>query len=270
MVKGNIDPAMPSMKVSPIICRSTAAALALSVALTALHQSVYAQPTQPIYLQYDGWVHNADGSYTLSFGYFNMNNVDVRVPPGEANGFAPGPADRNQQVTFVKGRHRFACSMVVDRTFDGKLQWTVKFAGKTSTTTAKVLDPLYELEHSSHEHATSGLDVANAPKNVCVNRPPSIHVGNPFAPPPGPDGVIAGKPNQDVTLTSQIEDDGLPRNGALTIAWKKISGPGDVTFAAPASATTRAKFSGAGRYELELSATDGERTTTVKVNVQIT
>ena len=268
--QGLISRPMTTAKVSPIICSLAAAALVLGGALTVFDRSVYAQPTQPIFLQYDGWVHNADGSYTLAFGYFNMNNVDVRVPPGEANGFAPGPADRNQPVTFVKGRRRFACSMVVDKAFDGRLQWTVKFAGKTSTTTAKVLDPLYELEHSSREHATSGLDVATAPKNVCVNRPPGVHVGNPFAPPPGPDGAVTGKANQDVTLTSQIEDDGLPRNGALTIAWKKISGPGEVTFTAPASATTRARFSAAGRYELELSAADGERTTSVKVIVQIT
>jgi len=245
--------------------------LLLAGALALIGRSAYAQPTQPIYLQYDGFVHNKDGSYTLAFGYFNMNNVDVTVPPGDANGFTPGPADRNQPVKLVKGRHRFACSMVMDKTFDGKLQWTVKFAGKTNTTTAKVLDPLYELEHSSEEHATAGLDIASAPKNVCVNRPPSVHVGNPFAPPPaGPDGAIAGRVNQDVVLASQIEDDGLPRGGALKIGWKTISGPGDVTFADPASATTRAKFSAPGKYEIELSATDGERRTAVTVNVNVT
>src|SRR5262245_27846891 len=166
-------------------------------------QPAFAQPTQPIYLQYDGYVHNADGTYTLSFGYFNMNNVDVTVPIGDANGFAPGPADRSQAVKFLKGRHRFACSMVVDKGFDGELQWTVKFAGKTSTTTAKALDPLYELEHSSEEHATAGLDATGAARNVCVNRPPSVHIGSPFAPPPsGPDGTMTGRVNQEVALTS--------------------------------------------------------------------
>src|SRR5437762_342827 len=44
-----------------------------------------AQPTQPIYLQYDGFVKNTDGTLTVSFGYFNMNNVDVTVAPGAAN-----------------------------------------------------------------------------------------------------------------------------------------------------------------------------------------
>ena len=250
---------MATTKVSPIICSLVIAAAVV----------VHAQPTQPIYLQYDGYVHNKDGSYTLSFGYFNMNNVDVTVPSGDANSFTPGPADRNQPLTFVKGRRRFACSMVVDRNFDGKLQWTVKFAGKTSTTTAKALDPLYELEHSSEEHATAGLDIAKAPRNVCVNRPPSVHVGNPFAPPPGPNG-LTGRVNQDVTLTSQIEDDGLPRGSKLAAAWKKVSGPGEVTFSDAAATTTRAKFAAPGKYEIELSATDGERSASAQVSLQIT
>ena len=209
----------------------TVASRVCIVALLLVSRPASAQPTQPIYLQYDGYVHNADGSYTLSFGYFNMNNVDVTVPIGDGNSFTPGPADRNQAVKFLKGRHRFACSMVLDKGFDGKLQWTVNFAGKTSTTTAKMLDPLYELEHSSEEHATAGLDFKSATKNVCVNRPPSVRIGSPFAPPPaGPDGTMTGRVNQDVPLASQIEDDGLPRTGSLTIAWKKIGGPGDVTF----------------------------------------
>ena len=243
----------------------------LVVALALASVPAYAQPTQPIYLQYDGFVRNDDGTYTLSFGYFNMNNVDVTVEPGDANGFAPGAADRGQPVKFVKGRHRFSCSMVMDKNFDGKLQWTVKFAGKTSTTTAKVLDPLYELEHSSEEHATAGLETASAPKNVCVNRGPSVRIGNPFGPPPGgPDGSMTGKVNQDVTLVSQIEDDGLPRGGALKIAWKKLSGPGEVSFTDAAASSTRAKFSAPGKYEIELSATDGQKTSRATVNVTVT
>ena len=68
-----------------------------------------AQPTQPIFVQYDGYVKNKDGSFTLSFGYYNTNNVDVTIPVGEANTFSPAPGDRNQPIVFLKGRHRFAC-----------------------------------------------------------------------------------------------------------------------------------------------------------------
>src|SRR5438105_6593103 len=164
---------------------------------------VLAQPTQPIYLQYDGFVHNADGTLTLSFGYFNMNNVDVEIPPGDANSFTPVPGDRNQPVTFLKGRHRFACSMVVDRNFDGKLQWKLTFAGKTQTTTPKPLNPLYQLELNSEKRAIQGLDLAAAPKNVCVNRPPVVHVlSGPFGEtsPEGTPVNLSARVAQDLSI----------------------------------------------------------------------
>ena len=41
--------------------------LALACVLEAAGVAV-AQPTQPIYVQYDGFVRNKDGTFTLSFG----------------------------------------------------------------------------------------------------------------------------------------------------------------------------------------------------------
>jgi hypothetical protein len=244
------------------------AAVALAGALAATSVRIAAQPTQPIYLQYDGFVRNSDGTFTLSFGYFNMNNVDVTVLPGEANGFAPAPGDRNQPVTFRKGRHRFACSMVVAKSFNGKLQWTVKFAGRTETTTPDALNPLYELELNSEKRAIAGLDLAPAPSNVCVNRAPHVEVSNPFGDVHAATNVTV-RVGQDAVLNGQIEDDGLPRGSTLAIAWKKISGPGDVTFSDAATGPTRAKFGAPGAYVLELSASDGEKSNSINVNVTV-
>jgi hypothetical protein len=231
---------------------------------------VIAQPTQPIYLQYDGFVRNKDGTLTLSFGYYNTNNVDVPVAAGTANTFTPAPGDRNQPVVFLKGRHRFSCSMVVDQTFDGKLQWTVKFAGTTSTSTAKMLDPLYELELNSEKHAIQGLDIATAPKNVCVNRPPHVQVSSsPFEAPRAENIELQARANQDLPVTGVVEDDGLPRGGKLTHRWRKVSGPGDVTFSDSATASTRAKFAAPGAYEIELASSDGEKTGTLRIKVTV-
>lgn len=253
-----------------------AAALTLLSALGAMTVGLSAQPTQPIYLQYDGYVKNTDGTLTLSFGYFNMNNVDVTVPPGDANGFTPGPGDRNQPVTFLKGRHRFACAMVMDKGFDGKLQWTVKHAGKTEVSTPKMLDPLYELELNSEKRAIAGLDLATAPKNVCVNRAPNVQVINPFPDVNAGAGAaglsvtsFTARLDQEVTLNGQVEDDGLPRGSRVTSTWKKMSGPGDATFSDTTTAPTKVKFSAPGAYVLELSATDGEKTNALKVNVTV-
>ena len=233
-----------------------------------------AQASQPIYLQYDGYVKNKDGGYTLSFGYFNMNHVDVRIQPGADNGFQPGSADRNQPVLFLKGRHRFACSIVVPAGFDGNLQWTVRFAGKTFSTTAKVLDPLYELELNSEKRAISGLDLEKAPKAVCVNRAPAIQVINPQADVnAGADTIgatsFATRVDQEVSLNGSVEDDGLPRESKMIVAWKMLTGPGTVTFSEPANPVTRARFSATGVYELELSGSDGEHRNAVKIKVTV-
>ena len=190
-----------------------------------------AQPTQPIYLQYDGYVRATDGGYILSFGYFNLNNVDIPIAPGTANTFAPGAADRNQPVVFVKGRHRFACAIVVDQNFDGKLQWSLAFAGKTSTTTAKTLDPLYELELNSEKHVLRGLELAGVAKNVCVNRAPMTAVAtSPFEAPATENVQLQAKVGLELPIAGRVEDDGLPRGSSVTTGWKKISGPGEATF----------------------------------------
>lgn len=224
-----------------------------------------AQPTAPVYVQYDGYVKQPNG-YVIAFGYFNQNNIDVNIDPGDANGFVPAPGDRNQPVRFVKGRHRFTCVMVVDKTFDGKLQWTVKFAGRTTTTTAKGLDPLYELELNSEKRVLAGLDIAAAAKNVCVNRAPVAHVVSMLG-----EAVTAltATAGQDLPINGTVEDDGLPRGSRLTVAWKKISGPGDVKFSSTSTGPTRANFSAAGEYQIELSATDGEKQTATRIAVSV-
>ncbi len=73
----------------------------------------------------------------------------------------------------------------------------------------------------------------------------------------GPDQTIAW-PANSVPLNPTVSDDGLPTPpGALTFAWAKLSGPGTVTFANPASATTAATFGAPGTYQLQLAVSDG-------------
>jgi hypothetical protein len=243
--------------------------IAVAIAGVALSTHVGAQPTQPIYLQYDGFVRNKDGTFTVSFGYYNLNNTDVTIQPGDANTFTPAPVDRSQTVVFLKGRHRFACSMVVEKTFDD-LQWTVKFAGKTSTTTSKTTDPLYELELNSEKRAIRGVDSATAPRNVCINRAPNLQiVTSPFEAPSTSDAELTAKLGQELAINAQVEDDGLPRGSHTQSTWKTLSGPGTATFSDASAGATRVTFTAAGTYELELSATDGEKNSSLKVTVHV-
>ncbi len=71
----------------------------------------------------------------------------------------------------------------------------------------------------------------------------------------GPDQTITLP--SDVTLSGSVTDDGLP-SGSVTQTWSMVTGPGQVTFADPNSASTTASFDTEGTYTLELTASDGE------------
>ena len=154
-----------SLAAAVVVPAAAVAALAVSAAESLLA----AQPRHPVYLIYDGFVRNADGALTLAFGYHNVNRVEVAVD-GEDNAFLPGPADRGQPTVFLPGRQRFACVMVVPESFHGRLQWQVRFAGHTSVTTARMLDPLYALEEASAREAVDEIEVDGAPQGVCLER----------------------------------------------------------------------------------------------------
>jgi hypothetical protein len=145
--------------------------LAAAVCTTAGRLAL-AQAMQPVYVQYEGFVKNDDGTMTLSFGYFNTSDRDVTIPAGEDNGFVPPPADRRQPVAFLKGRHRSACVMVMPSGFDGNLRWRVRSGGTESLTTAKVLDPNYALEDASARLATNGLDLRSVARATCLQPKP--------------------------------------------------------------------------------------------------
>ena len=73
------------------------------------------------------------------------------------------------------------------------------------------------------------------------------------------------------TLTGTVTDDGKPTPpGQVTIAWSKVSGPGTVTFSSPSTAITNAGFSTAGVYVLQLSASDGQLSSSDRVTVTVT
>lgn len=152
------------------VAAGTALAVAVSAgAVTASAVVAAAQPRHPVYLIYDGFITNVDGSLTLAFGYHNVNRVEVTIE-GEDNAFLPGAADRHQPNVFLPGRQRFACVMVVPEAFNGRLQWQVLFAGHESVTTARLLDPLYALEEASAEQAVEGIVVDGAPQGICLER----------------------------------------------------------------------------------------------------
>ena len=98
--------------------------------------------------------------------------------------------------------------------------------------------------------------VVNAPSNAA----PTVSAG--------PDRVIT-LPSA-ASLQGSASDDGKPSPpAAMTLGWARVSGPGTVTFSAPAAAVTSASFSAAGTYVLQLTASDSVLSRSDSVTVTV-
>lgn len=241
--------------------------LAAALAAGPLLSTARAQRNQPIYPAYDGFLKNPDGSYTLAFAYFSHNSEIVTIPPGPNNSFAPDPGDRQQPITFKPGHWRFQCIMIVPPNFDGKMVWNLAYAGTATGTSQRMLQSNWNLVEGADE--LKKIDYAKAPRGMCLNRAPIVRVlgaaGRGRGAPPALSATVA----ENVSLFGSVADEGLPRSGVLTAAWKMISGPGTVKFEDAKAARTHATFSAPGAYELELSASDSELSSTTRVFVNV-
>ena len=242
----------------------------LTLGFVVLAGPAFAQSNQPIYPVYDGFVKNPDGSYTLSFAYFSHNGDTVTIAPGPTNAFGPAPGDRMQPTTFLPGHWRFQCVMVVPPDFDGKMKWTLTYAGVTTGTSERMLQSNWNLYDKEGGDLLAKIDVAKAPKGVCLNQPPQVRVLGVTARPNSPPtlNVAVG---EELNLFGSVHDEGLPRAGKLVSEWKVLKAPqgGTVKFTIPGSARTKAIFSAPGIYELELSGSDSEFTRTTRINVRV-
>ena len=82
---------------------------------------------------YEGWYPNADGTFSLSFGYFNRNYEErLDIPVGPDNRIEPGPANRGQPTHFLPRRQTGVLAVVVPADFgDRQLTWILTANGET-------------------------------------------------------------------------------------------------------------------------------------------
>ena len=61
---------------------------------------------QSVTPSFEGWFENSDGTYTLSWGYFNRNYEETPdIPVGPGNVFSPGNSDVGQPTHFLSLIH---------------------------------------------------------------------------------------------------------------------------------------------------------------------
>jgi hypothetical protein len=209
---------------------------------------------------FEGWYRNADGTFSLSFGYMNRNFEEaLDIPVGPDNRIEPGPEDRGQPTHFVPRRQTGIFTIVVPRDFGSqKLTWTITAHGQTFSIPGH-LRPEWEID--ALKEVTNG------------NTPPLITLSQSAKPGRGPGGArtsLEVTMPAAATLNVWVTDDRITRaqgsqarGAGLGVVWSKYRGPGNVAFSnfAPVidksgKATTTATFSAPGEYVLRVLAWD--------------
>lgn len=108
---------------------------------------------EPVAPFFEGWYRNDDGSFTFSFGYFNLNTQEVLdVPIGPENQVEPAEFDGMQPTHFPvrPRRDRGVFSVTVPATWeDGeqRVVWTITTNGVTYSVPGRVFASALQLDY---------------------------------------------------------------------------------------------------------------------------
>ncbi len=214
---------------------------------------------------FEGWFQNQDGTFALSFGYFNRNAEEVLdIPIGANNFIQPGDVNQGQPTHFLTSRYWGVSTVIVPADFgDQKVVWTLMSGGEP-------------IAIPGHLHVDYEIEVLK--DGASGNVPPSITFDRGSLAGQGPTGLTVGPRTVAVstplTLSVSGRDDLVRRptdipfgpadRPAITMTWFKHQGPGQVVFREPMLAidsasgetTTTATFSAPGDYLLRVTAND--------------
>jgi PKD repeat protein len=76
-------------------------------------------------------------------------------------------------------------------------------------------------------------------------------------------------PYDSLTLNGSASDDNLPSGSHLIVSWSQVSGPGQATFSVPNAVRTQVSLPAVGSYVFQLTASDGELSTSATVSVTL-
>jgi hypothetical protein len=258
-----------------------------------------AQPPAPTYIPqtrfssgqdvqptYEGWLRNADGTFTMVFGYLNRNyKEELAIPAGADNNVEPGGPDRGQPTYFLSRRQAFFFKVQVPKDWgpQKELIWTVTANGRTQKAFGQLTpeEEITERMIMTRGGLTRGGEDPNQPPSITIAPVDHTPASVPF------------------TLTAQVTDDGLPKPrtapagrtvtgpgqsnvsgarpaGRLTVTWLEYRGPAKVKFdttgpiqVSEGKAIVTAHFEQPGTYVLRATANDGQLSTRADVTITV-
>ena len=262
------------MLTSRIVARAIVSLLLAGDARSATAQAPPTAPStaplasgQAVFPVFEGWYRNPDGSYSLSFGYFNRNTKEVvDVPLGANNTIGPDIASQPQPTHFEPRRHWGVFVVTVPATFGKKqtVTWSLTVRGETYAIPGSLRGE-WQIDALEGEVGSG-------------NTPPVLKFAANGPSGSGPGGITsdvhAATVGRSLTVTVWATDDG--RSPAVTdearkkapphttLTWFVHQGPAAAVFGRPTakvpaaggSASTTVTFATPGSYVLRVRAND--------------
>lgn len=197
----------------PTLCRAAAISICAAVPLT---QAVLAQSQEggnylfdlqpmpssdlPVSPFLEGWYDNGDGTYTLSFGYFNRNAEEVvHIPHGPDNAIDNADVQGKQPTVFLPGRHHGVFGITIqeaDREQD--LVWSIANADGIHSVPGRARIGAYELDWAPRAHgAMPPLMWFDNTEDTARRGPGGIEASQ----------TLAGTVGESLTLAVNVRDD---------------------------------------------------------------
>ena len=233
------------------------------------------QDVSPVF---DGWERNADGTFSMYFGYINRNTrTEIDVPIGPDNTFNLGNGDQGQPTHFYadgnRGRKWWVFKVIIpgDWPKDKRLVWTLTNHGRTNEAKGW-LKPEYEVtqegilfsDYRSEVQLEATADGYKSATRPMISVTAATQSGNRTLP-------ATAKLTASATVTN-------PGSRGVRVQWLHYRGPGRVQFdpaTTPAvkgnlvRSETSVSFSLPGSYRIRALATDGQSFSTYDFDVNV-
>ena len=211
-------------------------------------------PVVPIF---EGWYRNPDGTFELSFGYFNVNTEEtLEIPLGPDNFIEPAEFDGRQPTRFEPvpesdRRHWGAFTVTVPAGFGARdVVWTLHVRGQTLSVPGRLTSSAYELAGWEFPGRSSMSPLLRWAREGPAGR--------------GPRGITGAARQARVGVPLDVEA-WVARDAAaggderpVNVKWFKHQGPGDVAFAERTARVERDAWTQEGGARVAVAATFSE------------
>ena len=219
----------------------------------------------------EGWYENEDGTYSISFGYLNLNQDTLEIPVGEDNFLEPAEFNGMQPTTFYPGHQRGVFTANLPAVMKGQdVWWTLRKAnGEVTRVPGRTSSNAYKLDWYPRPHGSV---------------PPLVSFDSDTEEGRGPPGIIAARTltvaaGSPLTVSINIRD-ASERDRAdfrffepltLHVVWSMHQGPGKVEFTRHESTPIVEEDEGNGGGRVRFGEDPpGDETITVPDDVQST